>query len=125
MPERWIVDAMNVIGSRPDGWWKDRRGAMRDFAEMVDNHARSTGKQMTVVFDSDPGSLPATEHIGVVIARGRGANAADLEIEELVATDDDPSGLRVVTSDRALGDQVKASGAKVVPAGGFRAELED
>ena len=24
-----FVDAMNVIGSRPDGWWKDRAGAMR------------------------------------------------------------------------------------------------
>ncbi|MBM3141325.1 MAG: NTP pyrophosphohydrolase, partial [Chloroflexi bacterium] len=26
---RLIVDAMNVIGSRPDGWWRDRPGAAR------------------------------------------------------------------------------------------------
>ena len=26
---RWIVDGMNVIGSRPTGWWRDRPGAMR------------------------------------------------------------------------------------------------
>ena len=26
---RWIVDGMNVIGSRPTGWWHDRPGAMR------------------------------------------------------------------------------------------------
>ena len=26
---RWIVDGMNVIGSRPNGWWRDRPGAMR------------------------------------------------------------------------------------------------
>ena len=25
---RAIVDGMNVIGSRPDGWWKDRRRGM-------------------------------------------------------------------------------------------------
>ncbi|MBV9088657.1 MAG: RNA-binding protein, partial [Mycobacteriaceae bacterium] len=24
---RWIVDGMNVIGTRPDGWWKHRRRA--------------------------------------------------------------------------------------------------
>lgn len=23
----WVVDAANVIGSRPDGWWRDRAGA--------------------------------------------------------------------------------------------------
>ncbi|MFY9921120.1 MAG: hypothetical protein WAL26_22395, partial [Mycobacterium sp.] len=28
MTRRWIVDAMNVIGSRPDGWWKNRREAI-------------------------------------------------------------------------------------------------
>ena len=26
---RWFIDAMNVIGSRPDGWWRDREGAVR------------------------------------------------------------------------------------------------
>lgn len=123
--EHWIVDAMNVIGSRPDGWWKDRRRAMRDFAEMADDHARSTGKRIIVVFDSDPGPLPAMKDIEIVIARGRGPNAADFEIQELVATDEDPSRLRVVTSDGALRDQVKTLGAKVISAGGFRAELEE
>jgi len=24
-----VVDAANVIGSRPDGWWRDRPGAAR------------------------------------------------------------------------------------------------
>ena len=27
---RWVVDGMNVIGSRPTGWWHDRPGAMHD-----------------------------------------------------------------------------------------------
>ena len=26
---RLVVDAMNVIGTRPDGWWRDRDGAAR------------------------------------------------------------------------------------------------
>jgi len=28
-PLRLVVDAANVIGSRPDGWWRDRAGAVR------------------------------------------------------------------------------------------------
>src|SRR5262245_30869674 len=30
---RWIVDGMNVIGSRPNAWWRDRPGAMRDLVD--------------------------------------------------------------------------------------------
>lgn len=116
---------MNVIGSRPDGWWRDRDAAMRNFALLVDDHARDTGKSITVVFDSDPGALPETAHIEIVITRRRGPNAADHEIEDLVAGADNPARLRVVTSDRALIDKVNALGAEVVSAGTFRAELEE
>lgn len=122
--DHWIVDAMNVIGSRPDGWWKDRDAAMRDFASAVDDHARDTGKHITVVFDTDPAPLPKLIHIEVVIAQGRGPNAADHEIEQLVAEYDQPSRLRVVTSDRALADNVRAFGATVISSGTFRANLE-
>jgi predicted RNA-binding protein with PIN domain len=124
MPERWIVDAMNVIGSRPDGWWNDPDAAMRDFAQDVDDHACNTGKDITVVFDKNPGRLPKSKHTNVVIARRRGRNAADYEIEQLVADEDDPTRLRVVTSDRRLIDKVKAAGAKVVSSGSFRQELD-
>lgn len=124
MDEHWIVDAMNVIGSRPDGWWMDRKGAMRDFAHALDGYAAASGTDMTVVFDSDPGDLPEITHIEVVIARERGPNSADHEIERLVEADQDPEKVRVVTSDRALSDAVKALGAQIVSAGTFRAELE-
>jgi predicted RNA-binding protein with PIN domain len=123
MSERWIVDAMNVIGSRPDGWWKDREKAMRAFAAQVDEHAASTGRDITVVFDSDPGRLPELS-IEIVIARERGRNAADHEIERLVHEADDRTSMRIVTSDRALSDSVAAAGADVVSAGLFRRELD-
>jgi predicted RNA-binding protein with PIN domain len=124
MRERWVVDAMNVIGSRPDGWWKDRKGAMREFATAIDQHALETGKEMTVVFDQDPGPLPDTAHVEVVIARGAGRNAADYEIERLVEEDTDPTSLRVVTSDRRLIAEVTAAGAVVVSSSRFRNELD-
>lgn len=124
MDERWIVDAMNVIGSRPDGWWKDRKSAMRSFAMALDEHARNTGKTLTVVFDSDPGPLPDTPHVEVVIARHRGRNAADGEILRLVETEGDPGALRVVTSDRDLAAEVAAAGATVESSGSFRDQLD-
>jgi predicted RNA-binding protein with PIN domain len=124
MKERWIVDAMNVIGSRPDGWWKDRTRAMRDFAVALDRHAGATQKDMTVVFDQDPGPLPDAAHIEIVIARGSGRNAADYEIERLVQEDAAPGSLRVVTSDRRLIDEVRARGATVISSSRFREELD-
>ena len=33
---RWLVDGMNVIGSRPDGWWKDRHAAMAGLVESLE-----------------------------------------------------------------------------------------
>jgi predicted RNA-binding protein with PIN domain len=30
-----VVDAANVVGSRPDGWWKDRAGAARRLHESL------------------------------------------------------------------------------------------
>lgn len=124
MGERWIVDGMNVIGSRPDGWWRNRDAAMRAFVRVVDDHARAAGKDITVVFDSDPGPLPARTHIEVVIARQRGPNAADHEIERLVAVEEDPARVRVVTSDRALIAKVTGLGGQVVPANNFRSYLK-
>ena len=124
MSERWIVDAMNVIGSRPDGWWNDRDRAMRSFAVAVDDLAASTGRDITVVFDTDPGPLPEPTHIQIVVARKSGRDAADHEIERLVGETEHRTSLRVVTSDRALSENVAAAGADVISAGKFRRELD-
>jgi predicted RNA-binding protein with PIN domain len=120
---RWIVDGMNVIGSRGDGWWRDRRGAMRRLARALDAFARETGEPVTVVFDGAAHDVPA-ERVDVRFARRRGRNAADADIAALAAADDDPATLRVVTSDGALAAQVQAAGAEVVGAGGFRQRLD-
>jgi predicted RNA-binding protein with PIN domain len=122
-PSRWIVDGMNVIGSRGDGWWRDRRGAMRRLARALDAFARQTGEPVTVIFDGARHEVPA-ERVDVRFARRRGRDAADADIAALAAADEDPATLRVVTSDGALADQVRAAGAEVVGAGGFRRRLD-
>ncbi len=124
MGELWIIDAMNVIGSRPDGWWKDRAGAMRAFAVAVDRYARATSKEIVVVFDTDPGDLPEVTDTKVLIAAGPGRNAADDEIAGLLAEDEDPRRLRVVTSDRELVEKAAAAGAEVLSSGSFRKDLD-
>ncbi len=51
----WFIDAMNVIGSRPDGWWRDREGAVRRLVDDVREWARGpTEDDVTVVLDAGP-----------------------------------------------------------------------
>jgi len=47
----WIVDAMNVIGSRPDGWWRNRQAAMVALVHDLERWAATQRQQVTVVFE--------------------------------------------------------------------------
>jgi hypothetical protein len=117
---RWLIDAMNVIGSRPDGWWRDREGAVRRLVDDV--RAWAEDEPVTVVLDAGPDDLLGTSGtVTVVRAPRRGANAADDEIVRLVEAD--PDAL-VVTSDADLVSRVRALGAQVEGAGTFRRRLE-
>jgi predicted RNA-binding protein with PIN domain len=116
---RWVVDGMNVIGSRPTGWWRDRPRAMR---ELVEDLGR-LGEPVTVVFDGRPFEMEDTGDVEVLFASRSGRNAADDKIAALAASADEP--LRVVTSDGELADRVRSSGAEVVGAGAFRARLDE
>src|SRR4051794_12221932 len=113
---------MNVIGTRPDGWWRDRPGAMRTLAERLDRFAEATGDAVTVVFDGRQQDVPAT--VDVRFAPRRGRNAADDEIARLVASDPAPGELRVVTSDADLVGRVRSAGADVEGAATFRRRLD-
>ena len=118
-----LVDAMNVIGSRPDGWWRDRPGAIHRLAEDLSVWASSGAARewegLTLVIDGRPLSgLAAGDgaSIEVVYAPG-GRNAADDRIVELVEGDANPASLVVVTSDRELRRRVEGLGAGVRGAG--------
>ena len=113
----WLIDAMNVIGARPDGWWRDRDGAMR---RLVDEVRAWADDEVTVVLDAGPDDLIGTVGpvTGIRAAR-RGRDAADDEIARLAGPGD-----HVVTSDAALAARVRANGATVEGAGTFRRRLE-
>jgi predicted RNA-binding protein with PIN domain len=121
---RWILDGMNVIGSRPTGWWRDRPGAMRSLVEELEAFARRTGDPVTVVFDGRPFELEGVEGVTVLFASRRGPNAADDDIAALVERDEEPASLSVATSDADLARRVRAAGATVVGAGEFRRMLD-
>jgi predicted RNA-binding protein with PIN domain len=115
---------MNVIGSRPDGWWKDRDRAMVTLVDRLDSWARAQGDTVTVVFERPPKTEITSSVIEVAHAPQAAANSADDEIVRLVRADTRPDEIQVVTSDRALTDRVRNLGASVVAAERFR-ELVD
>jgi predicted RNA-binding protein with PIN domain len=120
---RWIVDGMNVIGSRPTGWWRDRPGAMRGLVADLGEFATRGGDDVTVVFDGEPIELDG-DGVSVMFATRRGRNAADDDIAALVEADPDPGELSVVTSDGDLARRVRDAGGAVVGAGEFRRRLD-
>ncbi len=107
-----VIDAANVIGSRPTGWWRDRPGAARVFTERV-RAAVTAGRLSQTV---------------VVVLEGRarvGADEADVDGVEVVHAPGDGDEtiaaiaeangeVVVVTADRELADRVRAANAKVV-----------
>jgi len=109
---------MNVIGTRPTGWWRDRRGAMRRLVADLDRYARESGDHVTVVFDSAPFELEG-ERVEVAFASRSGRDAADDDIAALAGP-----GLTVVSSDSGLAERARAAGAQVLGAGAFRSRLE-
>jgi len=116
---RWLVDGMNVIGSRPTGWWRDRHGAMRELVERLDVYAEGTGDEVAVVLDGAPFDL-AAERVAVAFASRRGRDAADDDIAARAEL-----GVTVVTSDRELARRSAEHGADVVGAGEFLRRLDD
>ncbi len=124
---RLIVDGNNVIGSRPDGWWRDRAGAARRLVASLQALARRTGDRIAVVLDGRPlADLPEGAHDGVLVAyatRG-GRDAADDRIVAEVERDRDPASLVVVTSDRELAERVRRAGATVMGAASLTGELD-
>jgi predicted RNA-binding protein with PIN domain len=124
---RWIVDANNVFGSQPDGWWNDRRGAQARFAQRVGEWCRTHGDDVVLVFDA-PLDVAAARlaggNLAIVEAPHHGRDAADDHIVDL-ADEAICAGerVRVVTSDRGLRRRLDAH-VDVLGSAGFLALLD-
>jgi predicted ribonuclease YlaK len=122
-----VIDAANVIGSRPTGWWRDRPGAARDFVRRV--RAAATGGRLdspvTIVLEgqSRAGAEESTaEGVQVVHAQGEGDDTIAAVAAALTAPDVD---VIVVTADRELAARVRATSAEVVGPSWLHERLDD
>jgi predicted RNA-binding protein with PIN domain len=121
---RWFVDGMNVIGVRPDGWWRDRDAAMLKLVDLLERWAAAEGEDVVVVFERKPSPPIRSTVIEVANAPRPKRDAADDEIMRRVRLEPRPELVRVVTSDRWLSDRASAIGASVHGAEMFRAMLD-
>jgi hypothetical protein len=109
-----VVDAANVVGSRPTGWWRDRAGAARDLVARVRAAARDgrIDPPVVVVLEgrARDGAAPGeADGVEVVHASGEGD---DTIVDVVAAADAD--AVTVVSADRGLAARVRAHGATVV-----------
>jgi predicted RNA-binding protein with PIN domain len=122
---RWLIDGMNVIGTRPDGWWHDRDAAMLRLVKLIEDWAAYEGEDVTVVFERKPSPPIRSTVIEVAHAPRPRADAADDEIIRRLRADPHPGRVRVVTSDRWLADRAWAVGASVEGADSFRSRIDE
>jgi len=118
-----VIDAANVIGSRPTGWWRDRPGAARAFTARVRATVAAGGLvvPVTVVLEGQArkGAEEAdVDGVAVVHAPGEG----DDTIATLAGTH---RGSVVVTADRGLAERVRAVDGRVVGPSWLLDRLED
>jgi predicted RNA-binding protein with PIN domain len=120
----WLIDGMNVIGTRPDNWWRDRDGAMARLVDELERWVASEGDEVTVVFERAPSPPIRSTVIEVAHAPRPKRDAADDEIVRRLREAPQPAQFVVVTSDRWLSDRAGALGAAVVGADSFRSRIE-
>lgn len=117
-----VVDAANVVGSVPDGWWRDRAGSatrLRDSLADIAEHGITGAAvpdwlraplDVILVVEGAARGVTSTDPVRVVAAPGSG----DDTIVDVTRTESTGRQVAVVTADRALRDRVTALGATVV-----------
>lgn len=95
-----LVDAANVVGSRPDGWWRDRAGAARSLVERL--RASAVERPIVVVLEGAArAGVPEGDVAGVRVVHAPG------EGDDTLALLADRS-TRLVTADRGLAARTDA-----------------
>ncbi len=117
-----VVDVANVVGSVPDGWWRDRAGSAERLLERIDRlAARGIAAseldqpedvwfpEWTVVLEGAAKAAdPARRELEIVRAEASGDDAIVAETRRLVASG---RTVTVVTSDRELVSRAVDAGA--------------
>ena len=112
-----VVDAANVVGSRPDGWWRDRVGAARRLlVRLAELQARLDATEVIVVLEGaarravSGTDAPDLGALRVVLADGSGDDTIAAVAAESAAGEPAPK-VTVVTADRGLRQRTEPTGA--------------
>ena len=118
-----VVDVANVVGSVPDGWWRDRAGAagrlLSRIAALADGGLPGDAlglpehtwfPEWAAVVEGQARGVEAPDGLEVVRAEASGDDAIVATAERLVASD---RSVTVVTSDRELSRRATDAGADV------------
>ena len=115
-----VVDGANVVGSRPDGWWRDRaRAAARLHGQLAvaDSDDLASYDVIVLVLEGQArGGVPEGRdgHLRTVHAPRDGDAAIVAAARDAVGAGDD---VTVVTADRALVMRVEGAGARATGPG--------
>ena len=116
-----VVDAANVVGSRPDGWWRDRAGAARKLLlklASLQERLQDTTDVVVILEGAARAAVsgPDAPDVGtlrVVLADGSGDDTITAVTAETAARTDNPT-ITVVTADRGLRQRIEPLGATPV-----------
>ncbi|MDZ7674537.1 MAG: hypothetical protein U5K30_05660 [Acidimicrobiales bacterium] len=118
-----LVDAANVVGSRPTGWWRDRAGAARTLVERLRAAPESSVPRPVVVVlegKARPGVDEGdADGVGVVHAGGEGDDTL------AAIADDADDAVVLVSADRGLIERVRRAGGDVVGPNWLLTRLDD
>jgi hypothetical protein len=104
-----VVDGANVVGSRPDGWWRDRPGAARRLAEELEAARLPYGEVVLVLEGAARRGRPEGHQHGLRVEHADG-NGDDAIVAEVARRVPHGATVEVVTADRELRSRVAVAG---------------
>jgi predicted ribonuclease YlaK len=111
-----FIDAANVIGSRPTGWWRDRAGAARKFVDQVRSAAASgriDGPVVVVLEGKAREGVESGVTDGVAVLHA-GGSGDDKLVDVIADAADSDHVVTLVSADQELRGRAEALGADVV-----------
>ena len=105
-----VVDGANVVGSRPDGWWKDRAGAARRLHASLVVGDSSYDLIVLVLEGAAKGGVPAGRDAHLVTVHAPRDGDATITAQARAAAERGDQ-VTVITADRLLQSAVQAVGA--------------
>ncbi len=108
-----VIDGANVVGSRPDGWWRDRPGAARRLAEGLETAQLPYDRLILVLEGAARRGRPEGRKHSLRVEHADG-NGDDTVVDEVARQVAAGAEVDVVTADRELGSRVDAAGGRIL-----------